>query len=90
MLICRQSERALVDLGDFPQSSFEVAARLVLDAPIFDKKHKVVSAVFSDSPAEIVDVPVECERSSGSECVTKPLFDFVLVHIQAHPIDGVF
>jgi hypothetical protein len=79
-----------VDLCDFPQSSFKIATRLVLNPPVFDEEHEMMSAIFSDSPAKIVDVPIKCVCPSGSKCVTQPFLDFCLVHIQAHPIDGVF
>ena len=78
-----------MDLGDLSQPRLEVSTGLVLDAPILDEEREVVLAVLSRSPAEIVDVPVEHERSRYGELVPKAFLDFSLENLESHTVNGI-
>ena len=78
-----------MDLGDLSQPRLEVLTRLVLDAPILDEECEVVLAVLSRSPAKIVNVPIEHERSRWGELVPKALLDFSFENLESHMVDGI-
>lgn len=89
MLICSQSESALVDFSYLPQSGLEVTSRFILDPAIFNEHREVVFAILPSSPTKVVYVSVEKVWSSWRESVTKPFFNFRLEGVKSHAVDGV-
>lgn len=89
MLVRRQPESALMDLGDFAESGLEVTTRFVLDTTVLDEGSKVVPAVFALVPAEVINVAIKGIRPVGAQLVTQKLLNLSLVYIESKAIDRV-
>lgn len=89
MLIGRQSEGALMDLGDLPKSCLEISIGFVLDTSVFHEDGIVVPAIFSSSPAVVIDVSIKGVWPSGGKLVSKAFLKVCLESIKPHTIDGV-
>ena len=90
MLIRRQAEFALVNLGDLPQPSLEIAAGLVLYAPVLDEASKVMLAICASLPAKVVDVTVESVRTGRLETESEEFLHLRFERIEAHAVDCIF
>ncbi len=89
MLVCRESELALVNLSNLADTRLEVTIWLVLNTAVLNKAGEVVKAVVALDPAEVVDVTVEEVGAGRREFVAKELLDFSLENVKTHTIDGV-
>lgn len=67
MLICRQLEFSLVDVGDISRPGLQVLLRFVLDVTVPDDSSVVVSAILPDGSTELVDLAGEVEQTCRSE-----------------------
>ena len=56
---------------------------------VLDKHHKVMLSILISTPAEVVDVAVEGERSGGRELPAEQLLDLLAEAVDAEAIDGV-
>lgn len=63
VLIGSHPERALMDLGNFMQPTFEFTSRLILDSTILDETGEVMLAILASDPSEIINITVENERT---------------------------
>jgi len=90
MLICRQAEFALVNLGDLPQPSLEIAAGLVLYAPVLDEASKMMLAICARLPTKVVDITVESVRAGRMETESEKFLNLRFERIEAHAVDCVF
>jgi len=90
MLIRRQAEFALVNLGDLPQPSLEIAARLVLYTPVLDEASKVMLAIRAGLPAKVVNVTVEGIRTGRLETESEKFLHLRFEGIESHAVDCIF
>jgi hypothetical protein len=70
VLVARQSEGALVRLGQSLEARFERLARFVLDTSVFDEHGEMVFAIVSGLPTKFVDIAFELERPGWLEFPT--------------------
>jgi hypothetical protein len=89
VLVGRQAEDALVDLGDLAQARLEAEPGLVLDAAVLDEHREVVLAVVALGPAEVVDVVDKLERPRRRELLAEALLNLLDKRRQAEPVDRV-
>ena len=90
MLICRQAEFTLVNLGDLPQPSLEIAAGLVLHASVLDEAGKVMLSICAGLPPKVVDVTVESVRTGRLEAESEKFLHLRLEGVEAHAVDCIF
>ena len=69
MLVRREPELALVDLGDLPKTGLEVTVRLVLYTAVFDESREVMQAIVALNPSKVVDITVESVGTCGLKLV---------------------
>ena len=89
MLVRRQTERALVDLGDFAKTSLEFPSGFVLHASVLDEDRDVVLAVFTDGPPKMIYVTFKGIRTSWGELEAEAVFYFTLELVKPHTIDRI-
>lgn len=90
MLVRRQTERALVDLGDFTQTCLEFLSGFVLDASVLDVDRDVMPAVLTDGPPEMIDIAFKGIRTGWGELEPKAVFHISFKVVEAHSIDRIF
>jgi len=89
MLVRRQLEVTLVNLGDLPQAGLEILLGFVLHAAILDEGGVVMPTIFTGDPTEFVDIAREVERVSRLKLVPESFFNFRLKVLEPHPVDSV-
>ena len=83
MLVSRQSERALVDLGDLPKSCFEITSRFVLYTSILNEEGIMMLSIFASVPPKVINVAIKGERSIWTKRISKEFLNFSFVNIKS-------
>ena len=81
MLVGRQAEATLVDLGNLTQGGLEIFSWLVLHTSIFDEASKVMLPLGIRDPSKLVHVADKVERFGGLECESLLFLDCSLENI---------
>lgn len=89
MLVRRETEEALVDLGDLAEGRLELLPGLVDHATVLDESGEVPPPVVARLPAKVVDIGGEGEGASGGEGPPETGLDFGDEGRDAHAVDGV-
>ena len=89
ILVCRQTEVAGMDFGNFADACFQRSAGIIEQAAVFNKQSQMPVAFMPLYPADVVAAVGKLVRADGFKLNAHAPFDFFFEHIHAHALQRI-